>query len=449
MLPAGSGSFLTKAALYGFAIMLGGLLFPFRTSLTVLQFQLILLPLTFLYLYSIRSFFLPVPKKRSRAGTGRSAPDPGIVLLITIVALVLAGIGILMLETRMFGQFGYELNIPGIAFVLVACLASALFLFLYKKGEFLPWAVVISLALLYLYSINYFPLHPERSDMLLLIEAASGRFLDGANPYIEYTIFNPVMLTYLPGMWLSYLPAVVSGMDIRYMNLILLVASAVIFFSNPGKQKEIRQSVFAAIFFLNPWLIFRHEIYLPVFIFQMFLLYQLYLSKRIIPSMVVFAWTLASYQFSWILYPLYLALLRSRYGMRAASKAAIVGAAGFLLLVIPFLVASPEGFYKGVFGTWSTIYQIETINLSYWIILLTSTKYIKIVQIALLIIFYMVTMKKMKKAESYFKYATWISVLFILTGQLIWHYFFIMPGIHMLFFARENLSGSAEAITAS
>ncbi len=349
----------------------------------------------------------------------------------------------------MFAQFDYELSIPGIVLVLVACLASAFFLFSYKKGEFLPWAVVSSLVLLYLYSIINFPLHQERSDMLLLIKAASERFLNGANPYIEYNIFNPVMLTYLPGMWLSYLPAVVLGMDIRYMNLILLVASAVVFISNTEKRSRIRQSVFAAIFFLNPWLIFRHEIYLPVFIFQMVLLYQLYLSKKIIPSMVVFAWALASYQFSWILFPLYLALLRSRYGIRAASKAALIGAAGFLLLVVPFLAASPEEFYKGVFGTWRDVYQIETINLSYWIIMLTTTKYIKIVEVALLIIFYVAMIRKVKHAESFFKYATWVTVLFILTGQLIWHYFFIMPAIHMLFFARESLSGPAEDITDS
>ncbi len=322
----------------------------------------------------------------------------------------------------------------------------SIFPFSYKKGEFLPWAVVSSLVLLYLYSIINFPLHQERSDMLLLIKAASERFLNGANPYIEYNIFNPVMLTYLPGMWLSYLPAVVLGMDIRYMNLILLVASAVVFISNTEKRSRIRQSVFAAIFFLNPWLIFRMKSTFR-FISRCSSL-QLYLSKKIF------------HQWSFRLGPrfisvfmdslsLYLALLRSRYGIRAASKAALIGAAGFLLLVVPFLAASPEEFYKGVFGTWRDVYQIETINLSYWIIMLTTTKYIKIVEVALLIIFYVAMIRKVKHAESFFKYATWVTVLFILTGQLIWHYFFIMPAIHMLFFARESLSGPAEDITDS
>ena len=431
-------SFLSKSLIYGFIVLFGGLLFPFRTSISIFKFQLILLSLTIVYLYSIRLFFLPISQKQNQLQSVKLAFHPERMLLTTILVLILAGIGMLLIEIRMFGQFGYELSIPGLAVVFVMSFVSTVCLYRYKKSKFLPWALVLSLAFLYLYSITCFPLHPERSDMLLLIKAASERFLQGSNPYTEYMIFHPVNLTYLPGMWLSYLPAAILGIDIRFTNLILLLASAAIFIRSSRTQTKLQQSVFAAVFFLNPWLIFRHDIYLPVFIFQMILIYQLYLSRKIVPSMIVFAWTLASYQFSWILYPLYLNLVRNQYGKRTALKAMVIGAVGFMLFIMPFVLASPEGVYNGVFGTWNSAFQVETFNLSYWIISITTIKYIKLVQVTLLLIFYLLTIKKIESPGCFFKYATWISILFILTGQLIWHYFLIMPAIHMLYYARET-----------
>ena len=154
--------------------------------------------------------------------------------------------------------------------------------------------------------------------------------------------------------------------------------------------------------------------------------------------MIVFAWALASYQFSWILYPLYLKLIKNQYGRRTSVKAMVIGATGLILFVLPFVVASPEGVYNGVFGSWKSTFQVETFNLSYWIITISTIQYIKHVQVALLLIFYLLTLKKVEEPRSFFKYSTWVSLLFILTGQLIWHYFLIMPAIHMLYYAREK-----------
>jgi len=433
---------MSKSFVYGFVVIFGGLLFPFRTSFSAMNFQLILLPLTFVYLYSIRLFFLTDSDKKTESKSLISSVHPERMLLVSILVLVLMGTCMLVIETRMFSQFGYVLSISHLAVVLIGSFTVSAFLFLYRKSQFLPWAILISLALIYLYSIQFFPLHPARSDMLLLIKAASERFLQGSNPYIEYTIFHPVMLTYLPGMWLSYVPAAILGIDLRYVNLILLLVSAGIFLRGTSKRFRLQQSVFAAIFFLNPWLIFRHEIYLPVFIFQMVLIYQLYVSRKTVPSMIVFAWTLASYQFSWVLFPLYLALVGRQYGKRTTLKALCIGATGFSLFLVPFLVISPEGFFQGVFGTWKSVFQVETFNLSYWIIIISSISYIKLIQVLFLLVFYVLTLKRVVTPAKLFKYATWCTVLFILTGQLIWHYFLIMPAIHMLYYVKVDNWGA-------
>lgn len=425
-----------RLVLFAATVLLGGILFPFRSSLSTLNFQIAILPLTFLYLSMVVFFFKRKPLSRTLPGWFKKTDFSNSDLFSALTVFSLAGICMLAYENRIFGQFGYNISYlnMGVLFIFILLFTSILrFL---NRGKYLPYALIIPIITIHLSSILNFPLHPERSDMLLLIQAASQRFIAGGNPYVSYEIFNPVMLTYLPGLWLSYLPAVFLNIDPRIVNLILLSIAAACFVRTAEDSQKIKYSIYATIFFLNPWLTFRHDIYLPVFIFQVMLVFHLYLKKRITASMIAFAWVLASYQFSWIIFPLFLILLKRKYGIRTAINASVIAGLGFFLLVLPFIIWSPSGFYNGVFGSWKEVFQVETFNISYWMLRILPVQYYKLFQILCLVGFYLLALPKLRSNRIFFLLSTFITLLFVMTGQLIWHYFFIMPPIYMLYYMR-------------
>jgi len=425
-----------RLVLFGVTVLLGGMLFPFRSSLSVLNFQLVLIPLSLLYLLAVLYFFYSKPLSGKLPDWLTKTDFSSSVLFWTLTTFSLAGIFMLAYENRIFGQFGYSISYLNLGVLFFFILLSASVLRFSNRGKYLPYALIISIIAIHMASILSFPLHPERSDMLLLIQAASQKLITGVNPYVNYEIFNPVMLTYLPDLRLSYLPAAFLNTDLRIINLILLAVAAVCFIRSAEDSQKTRYSIYATVFFLNPWLTFRHDIYLPVFIFQIMLVFNMYLKNKITASMIAFGWVLASYQFSWIIFPLYLFLLKRKFGMRTAVKAFLVAGTGFILLVLPFIIWSPSGFYEGVFGSWKTVFQVETFNFSYWITRVLPVQYLKLFQILCMLGFYLAALPKLKDNSRFFMFSTFITLLFMMTGQLIWHYFFLMPPIYMLYYIR-------------
>ncbi len=77
------------------------------------------------------------------------------------------------------------------------------------------------------------PIVPEHGDMLPLVQGALGHFLAGLSPYRTYQMPWEVPLTYLPVTWLSYLPAYLLGVDLRWTNIgaELVIAGAIIWLS--------------------------------------------------------------------------------------------------------------------------------------------------------------------------------------------------------------------------
>lgn len=79
---------------------------------------------------------------------------------------------------------------------------------------------------------------PAGGDMLMTVAAAGKEFLSGKQPYRAYPEIYPeqgfefsrnLVLTYLPGLWLSYLPAVAFGFNLKLINVMALVFFIVLF----------------------------------------------------------------------------------------------------------------------------------------------------------------------------------------------------------------------------
>ena len=69
------------------------------------------------------------------------------------------------------------------------------------------------------------PLDVAAANMLPVIEAGCGKLLSGENPHLaDYPGITSVALIYLPGLLLPYCGPVALGLDVRILNVVLLVA---------------------------------------------------------------------------------------------------------------------------------------------------------------------------------------------------------------------------------
>ena len=84
-------------------------------------------------------------------------------------------------------------------------------------------------------------------DMMVLIHQAALRFLDGYNPYRIHFCGHDLPLTYLPLLWLSYVPAVLAGLDPRVMSIIYAVCSAIVIYRWKGKKEHAGLFMFLAV----------------------------------------------------------------------------------------------------------------------------------------------------------------------------------------------------------
>ncbi len=86
-----------------------------------------------------------------------------------------------------------------------------------------PWIAALTFALgvgLRSIHMKYVPLEPIRGDMLPLVQQALGNLFAGNSPYTTYSMPWELPLTYLPLTWLSYTPAFLTDLDLRWINIV-------------------------------------------------------------------------------------------------------------------------------------------------------------------------------------------------------------------------------------
>jgi hypothetical protein len=95
-------------------------------------------------------------------------------------------------------------------------------------GRFVLPVVLVAGVALRVIGMRQWPINGFLRDMLPLIESAAATLLDGRDPYRLHFLSHDVALTYLPVMWLSYLPVYAAKIDIRWANVLFFVVSAVL-----------------------------------------------------------------------------------------------------------------------------------------------------------------------------------------------------------------------------
>lgn len=403
--------------------------FPLPESLPEPVFQLVLFPYTLCFLFCILVFLKPCIIPATPGSFSRLSP----LRLAAVIAICFEGMTFLLLviQDMRYASFGYEVDLP-IILILFTLTGIALALVFFRDGS-APLLLGISLvafAMTSLVSIFSFPLHPGRSDMLPLIVEGCTSFLSGMTPYGFYDIPHHLVFTYLPGMWLPYVPAVALQLDPRLVSLSCIVVSVLIiaFFT---REQGGRSCLLLPVFLLTPYLQYRHEIYLGVLFLVLSIVFVLFLRSRWLMGSAVFGYALATYQFTWVIFPFALvSIYRSSGGARMVLSL-VVGTAVALALILPFLVASPGAFLEGIYGHWQYV-DVPTVNLSYLVSFFLPWDYLFIVQGIIVLLLLGLAVRKMAPCDRW-GWMAGVLVLFIALNRVIEVYFYLLVLLLLVF----------------
>lgn len=419
--------------------------FPLPETLSESTFQFLLLPYTLLFILVIGLFFrkeeflsraLPV-RLREIAATH---PISLIQLASSVCILFLTFVLIIFFwQARKYSQFGYHLNGPALIVFYAISVIQLLRMALQRRGhlQFLVSATAI-FAGIYLLSIQWFPLHPGRSDMLPLIEAAGKRFLAGASPYTVYSLPHSVPLTYLPGMWFAYLPAVTLGFDLRLVHLFAILCTVFLLYAGTAQDRREIAASFCGLFLLIPYLLYRHEIYLGILWFALSLVY--FFENRNSPIWAGFCLGLAASvsQLAWVLVPLLFLTMYRRSGWKIAMLGLIVCGAVLSCMVLPFVIQSPQGFYEGIFGHWKDTFNATTLNFSYFTASIFTPQSLKYFQIVLIAAICWIAGRNALLPHRTYEFMTYALLFFVLLNPVIWVYFYLTLFVLMTFDVSRN-----------
>lgn len=428
----------TKLQLLTFSIAIGLLLVRldgWKVAKFELLIQLAFLPQTILFLGSI---FLTLNPNWSKKILETRLPrllqylqKLTIIKLATVIAFVfeVCAFGLLEFQNLLFAKFGYKLNLVLVAIVVVVIGGGFIWLLRQTnpRSDYFLYFTIVCYSLVFLLSIISFPLNPARSDMLPLITSANHNLLNGNNPYTIYNFGKgPVPLTYLPGNWLSYLPATLLGADPRLMNLIFLVTAALIVYFAVGENLRPTAACFLSIFLLSPYLQSRHDIYMNIYLLSLAATFALLWKKNLIGAALLFGWSLSVYQFSWVLAPFLLIYLFTNFSIKKLILPIVLAVLVALIIIGSFVLWSPSDFAYGVLTHWDNTNQVdaETINLSYFITLVLPLKYLQYFQAIVVLVILAFSYKKIKTLGEVTNWMTIAILAFALLNILVWTYFY-------------------------
>jgi hypothetical protein len=291
--------------------------------------------------------------------------------------------------------------------------------------------------------VRSFPLENGFSDMLLTLQAAGRSFLHGRSPYAPQLIPGPYWqrCCYWPGLWLSFLPAVVLNVDPRFLGAIYMVAFALMVWRGTGTQNRLLESWFLALYLLNPWALLRHDVYLPAYLFSWGGFFLALRQGRELAAARWFGWGLSMHPFSWALLPVWLAWVAKRQSLRTAWRNLLQALLIAAVVILPFLAWDPQGFFQGAVLYWvgKRAVAISHFGLVSWLYpwpgLLTA------LSLAFIGAGTWAAWKGTGSLDSLFRWLTITLGLALLASYHIEHYYYFVPLMLLLFHEIVLLEG--------
>ncbi len=225
-----------------------------------------------------------------------------------------------------------------------------------STGRLLAVIVASGLALRGL-GLDVAAIDPAVRDMLALVDSAQDHLLDGRHPYAIHAMQrgSEIPLTYLPAMWLAYLPPKLVELDIRWMGVLAdLCVVASLWWAAAGPDDERREWAEAAVLTIaSVWLflpsVHWNGLYAEPHVWWgvLALLLGAVVRERwwIVAAMLAVA--LSTRHYGVIVAPfVLLAMWRHLGWRRMLPRLAICGTLTAVLLV-PFVAPDPDAFWFG------------------------------------------------------------------------------------------------------
>lgn len=251
-----------------------------------------------------------------------------------------------LIQWKHFSSFGYTFP----AFLLLLDL-TVFFLLLLKPNTRRAEVAIAIYAAHRFGSIFSFPLHPGRSDMFAAIIQAGTRWWEGGLAYAPSTETGIGRMPYFPLNWLAYLPAALLKFDPRWIGTVFTCCAG--FLVLKGPLRDERPSALSvqllSLFFISPYLAFRHELYLDPLFLALALMAWAASKKSAKLSALTCGIALATAHWAWVLGPFL--LLRS---VRPKNWSGLLMTGFFSLLVgggilVCFIAPDPKAFFESVF----------------------------------------------------------------------------------------------------
>ena len=413
---------------------------PGRDYLPALQFQLYMAPFSLGLGLGLWLCLGPLPERLLKVGLPNSN-----FRLAALSALLLAGsLAMHRVQLGRYMVYGYRsLAGPLLALDLLGA-AGLIFLGRSKVGPQRAWLGLI-LALGaggMLLSIAYYPLARERSDMLFLLEQGAQSWLRGDSLTQAYQPAPAVQVTYFPGLWLSYLPAVAGKLDLRLWSLAsTLAASALLWLATPAKRRGLALVLLAA-FWLSPWFQYRHEAYVHGLFLPAAVMAWALLAQRPWLAALSLGWLTTQSQLSWFVAPFVLWHLRLEHGWGLALGAGTLVSALYAAVVGPYLYSDAADLKANIFGYFEGSVVDQGPNLSYWLRLALGSKGLRLAQALALLALFLALAKGLKSPAKALQGAALALLLFIVLNNVIRDYFYFLP-LLLLAFALVSVPAPA------
>lgn len=234
-----------------------------------------------------------------------------------------------------------------------------------------------------LYACACFPLAAGRSDMVPLLVQAGRKLLAGHDPYSLYhlTPGSGIHLTYLPGLLLAYLPAAFISLDPRLVGLVYTLTAARRLYIGAGAGAV----AFLSPFLVNPYLVYRHNAYLAPFWLLLAVCWAALSRPR--PATIAASCGVLAVTSQLLLVPaLAMAVFGfKRYGRGAMLRGLLPVAAACAAMLGIFLLPDVASFVRGTVGHWHDALNVESLGVTYWLLLALSAPFVHALQVVVTI----------------------------------------------------------------
>jgi len=421
--------------------------FPFSANIDPLTWAWLLAAQVILLLLLLFFFFKPqliehiVYKLK-----GKIQLPPHLIVLGLVNLLILFTLVLHLSSSRTFPEYFHFGKNDALVFALLT-IPLVSFPILTKKPALAVFSLFLATIILALIPIHYYEITANTADLLPIIQKQLDAFVNGQNIYQYFLLDNGVVTQAVrqPGTTLSFLPAFLQGLDIRFMSLIYTLLTGVVLLK--FQYRKLQEAKFdtkffitfsaIALFLLFPYRQVRHDLYEPFYWFLITLsLYWLHIGKL---KWFALTWALGIFTqvWFWLFTPFAAVYLWRKYSFQQA--VIVMGAAvaiGVGLLSV-FILKNPNAYLEHVFGFYAGeiakgSYAASTIHLTPLFTEYGLNRFLLPLQLFSLGVVGLFTLLRVKTWEKFLTALVLVFTYFVLFNSVSWNYMYIGLVVLML-----------------